>query len=177
MPGEAWYEGAHSLTFSDGTKDGRGFLTGFNTWGTWHLIPTSKPIVAAPQPKTNYVEIPGRDGAIDFSTFLTGEIVYGQRSGSWEFVQDNGWQPWNVAWLDIFHKLHGKEFYVVLEDDPEFYYSGRLSINEFRSDASNNRITIDYVLDAYKKSIRGAWKWDPFNFETDIAYPGEGEML
>ena len=174
MPGEAWYEGAHSLTFSTGEKETSGkrtgHLKGYNTWDTWHLIPTSKPVVASPQPKTNYIEIPGRHGALDLSTYLTGGMVFGQRSGSWEFVIDNGWEHWETIRRSLYEKLHGQQFKIVLEDVPLWYWFGRVSINEFQSDEANNRITLDYAVDPYCYSVledSDAWLWDPFNFETD----------
>lgn len=183
MPGEAWYEGAHSLTFSDGTRETSGkrtgYLKGYNTWTTWHLIPTSKPVVAGPSPKTSYVEIPGRHGALDLSTYLTGGIVFGSRSGSWEFVIDNGWAHWDTIRRDLYTKLHGKEFKIVLEDVPMWYWTGRVAVSDYKAEGSNNKVTINYVLDPYAKSVLGvndAWLWDPFNFETDNvngAYRGE----
>lgn len=174
MPGDAWYEGAHSLTFSDGTKETSGtrtgYLKGYNTWSTWHLIPTSKPVVASPKSVTNYIEIPGRHGAIDLSTFLTGDIVYGQRSGSWEFIIDNGWEHWETTRQRLYSLLHGKYFHIVLEDVPMRYWLGRLAVNDYKPDAANNKVTLNYVLDPYSYPVLGAnddWLWDPFNFETD----------
>lgn len=174
MPGEAYYEGAHSLTFSKGTRvpSGKrtGYLQGYNTWTTWHLIPTSKPVVAGPSPKTNYIEIPGRDGAIDMSTYLTGGIVFGARSGSWEFIIDNGWEHWETTRRDIYEKLHGQEFKVVLEDVPMQYWTGRVAISDYKAEQANNKVTINYVLDPYSHSVllpSDQWLWDPFNFETD----------
>lgn len=185
MPGEAWYEGAHSLTFSDGTKETSGsrtgYLKGLNTWDTWHLIPTSKPVVAGPEPKMNFIEIPGRHGALDLSTYLTGGMVFGQRTGSWEFIIDNGWEYWETTRQAIYEALHGKEFHVVLEDNPMWYWLGRISISEYRPDASNNRVTLNYAFEPYSYSVLGAgndWLWDPFNFETDYTDGRErGERL
>lgn len=174
MPGDAWYEGAHSLTFSDGTKETSGkrtgYLKGYNTWDTWHLIPTSKPVVATPPVKTNYVEIPGRNGAIDLSTYLTGAIVYGPRSGSWEFIIDNNWEDWETIRQSLHSILHGAQFKVVLEDVPMRYWLGRISINEYKSDPANNKITLNYAFDSYSYPVldpQDDWLWDPFNFETD----------
>ena len=53
----------HSITI--GTK---------NTWDDWHLIPKSRPLVNPPSVKTNVVDIPGGDGALDLSTALSGRL-------------------------------------------------------------------------------------------------------
>ena len=42
----------HSITF-DNEK---------NTWDDWHLIPSSRPLVAPPSIKSNYVDVAGVDG-------------------------------------------------------------------------------------------------------------------
>lgn len=60
-----------------------------NTWTDWHLIPSSRPYIEMPTIKEKSVEIPGRNGVIDLTTFLTGSPTYGNRKGSWEFYVAN----------------------------------------------------------------------------------------
>ena len=36
-----------------------------NTWDDWYLIPSSRPVVNPPKPKTKYIDIPGADGHLD----------------------------------------------------------------------------------------------------------------
>ena len=79
----AW---VHSLNFVDDT-------TNINTWVDWHLVPMSRPLVNAPKMKTCIVDIPGADGQIDLSTVVSGKPVYSNRTGSWEFMVQNGWNP------------------------------------------------------------------------------------
>ena len=57
----------HSITFGDGSlypsgspKEGQ--FMGINTWDDWHLIPSSRPVIASPGVSTNFVEIPGKHG-------------------------------------------------------------------------------------------------------------------
>lgn len=174
MPGEAVYNGSHSITFSNGEKETTGpkagYLKGFNTWDAWHLIPASKPVVSGPQPRTSYIEIPGRNGAIDFSTYLTGDITFGSRSGSWEFIIDNGWEHWDTIRQNLYRDIHGKEFKIVLEDVPTWYWVGRVSISDYQAGEHNNTVTLNYVVEPYCYSLFSSeddWLWDPFNFETD----------
>lgn len=141
-----------------------------NTWDSWHLIPSSRPSVASPGISTNYVEIPGRSGALDLTTYLTGGIVYGQRSGSWEFIVDNDHEYWESIRYNIMTYLHGQERYIILEDVPLQYWVGRFSVDIWKSEAAFSRININYVLDPYSKSVYDEtddWLWDPFNFDMD----------
>lgn len=150
----------HSITF--GEK---------NTWEDWHLIPKSRPLVNPPAVKTNVVEIPGGDGALDLSTALAGRPVYKNRTGSWEFYVENGFRDWAELYSEIMGYLHGQKMKAVLEDDPGYYYEGRFSVNAWKSESNWSLITIDYDVSPYKRetdSLDENWLWDPFNFETDI---------
>lgn len=148
----------HSITIGDK-----------NTWDDWHLVPTSRPKFNMPQVKTNFVDIPGGDGMIDLTTALTGRPAYGNRQGSFEFLVMNDYGNWYERYSDIANYLHGKEFKAILDDDPEYYYEGRFTLNEWRSEEHWSQIVIDYNVGPYKKSLLSAgdkWLWDPFNFET-----------
>ena len=160
----------HSITFGDGALDSKGRFAGKNTWDDWHLIPSTRPVVAQASAPTSLVDIPGRDdGPIDLTEYLTGGVVYGQRSGSFEFLVDNDHEYWETIRKKITDFLHGQHMKMVLEDDPGFYYEGTFSLNKWSSEATNSRVTISYVLGPYKYRIKDTlpWLWDPFNFDLD----------
>lgn len=154
----------HSITFRKTV--GSNIITK-NTWDDWHLIPASRPLVNPPSVKTSYVDIPGGDGALDLTESLSGRAMYGNRSGSWDFYVDNDHQDWTVLYSRIMEFLHGQTMEAVLEDDLAYYYEGRFSVNEWRSEKSYSRIIINYAVDPYKYYMEsgGRWLWDPFNFE------------
>lgn len=142
-----------------------------NTWDDWHLIPSSPPVFAPPTPKTKYIDIPGADWHIDMTTALTGDVVYNGREGSLEFYVDNGHDEWFSIYSNIMNYLHGQLLHAVLEDDPIYYYEGRFSVNEWKSEATNSRIVIDYNVAPYKYEVYTSlddWLWDPFSFEDSI---------
>lgn len=143
----------HSITFGDGTVV-LGVFQGKNTWRDWHLIPTSRPVVAQAGVSTNFVDIPGRKlGPIDMTEYLTGGLLFGARSGSFEFIVDNDHEYWENIRTKIVNYLHGKRMKMCLEDDPGYYYEGRFTINEWRSGENNSSITINYALKPYKYQI------------------------
>lgn len=83
----------------------------------------------------------------------------------------NGYKDWDVEYSDILNYLHGRRRKAVLEDDLSFYYEGRFSVNEWKSDKIASLITIDYNVYPYKRNIDSTgedWLWDPFDFETSI---------
>ncbi|MBE6724980.1 MAG: hypothetical protein E7576_07270 [Ruminococcaceae bacterium] len=138
----------HSITF--GNK---------NTYSDWHLVPSSRPVVDPPKPKTQYVDIPGADGSIDLTESLAGRPVFSDRQGSFEFIVlndfnlDNYSYDWNSVYTAVLSYLHGKRMRMVLEDDPTYFYEGRFSVNGWKSDANNSKITIDYVVGPYKYPV------------------------
>lgn len=158
-----WYDKTHTVTFGDK-----------NTWDDWHLIPVSGdiPIPAPPQPKTEYVDIPGADGQLDYTEVLAG-VKYQNRQGSWNFYVVLEGTTWPERYSEILNYLHGRRMKCVLSDDPDFYYTGRFAVNQYQSDEHWSQITIDYVLDPYKLPNNTTstydWLWNEL-FNNTIYY-------
>lgn len=135
----------HSITFGDK-----------NTWTDWHLVPSTRPVVNPPKPKTQYVDIPGADGSIDLTDSLAGRPVFSDREGSFDFIVLNDYNidNYDYNWIDVYTEilqyLHGRRMTMFLEDDPEYYYEGRFEVNNWTTDANNSTISINYVLNPYK---------------------------
>jgi len=139
----------HSITFGDK-----------NTWTDWHLVPTSRPLFNPPSVKTKTLDIPGGDGVIDLTESLTGYPVYENREGSLEFVVLNDFchlvkthEEWYEVYSNIMDYLHGQKVQAILEDDKEYYYDGRFSINSWKSDKDYSKIVIDYSVEPYKRLV------------------------
>lgn len=151
------------------TKKGK--LNGINTYRDWKLLPSSRPVFNPPKVKTNYIDLPGADGSIDATDIISGYPVYSNREGSNEFYVITGYGNWANRFSDIMDYLHGQKVKVILETDPSYYYEGRLSVNEWRSEKDHSKIVIDYNLDPYKYEIQSTtekWLWDPFSFYDGI---------
>lgn len=133
-----------------------------NTWDDWHLVPSSRPLINPPSPRMSFAELVGADGSMDFTTTLTGVPTYGNRSGSWEFIVINKDQlpsvrpiltDWSYRFSEIMAYVHGKAYHIVLDDDPDYYYEGRLAVTSWASEPGNSIITIAYNVDPYKRLI------------------------
>ena len=173
----------HSVVFGDGSlypasaADHKGgqFKAKYDTYKDWFLIPASRPTVPPPGGQTKFVSIPGRDGDIDLSEWLRqGRPAYGNRSGSFSFYVENEHEFWMTIYPKIMNSLHGKTFKMVLEeDDPDYYYEGRFSVDSWKSEAARSTVTISYNLQPWKRRIRKVSErmiWDVFNFEQDYDY-------
>ena len=141
----------HSLIFKDGNVTR-------NTWNHWHLIPSARPVVAQPTPTYKYVDIPGRDGSLDFSDYLIGRPTYSDRSGSFSFYVANedpktgqGFGNWASRKQEIAQFLDGRKLLkMTLEDDINYYYVGRFYMKEWNPGENFSQVTIEYRVRPYK---------------------------
>lgn len=176
--GHIYYDKTHSITFGTGAFTVEGKLTGKNTWSDWFLMPTSRPDVIEPEATRSQLNIPGIQGVVDTSEWLTGAPVYLDRSGSWEFLIDSSRPNWQAIKDEITEYLHGKAMKCVLEDDPNYYYEGRFTVH-CQSGQNMSSVTIDYTLAPYAHhwNPTGDWLWDPFNFLTDRTDQATAEKI
>ena len=126
-----------------------------NTWEDWRLIPASPPSIVLPPVKKNLVDLPGGNGSIDLTRFLNNTPRYGIREGTWEFVITDQTTMTRAQWGSLIASyLHGKRFEkIILEDDPEYYYSGMLEVSAVKPGKSFSGITISYTIDTFKHRI------------------------
>ncbi len=129
----------HSLVFvSDSTE--------INTWDNWHLIPESPPEIKPPAVRTKYEEDPGRNGQIDLTEVLDGQVHYDPHEGSWGFYVANGYNNRPTLVHQMAEFLHGKKLSVILLDDPNYTYTGRFSVESVKNGKNNSMINIKYSL-------------------------------
>lgn len=175
-----YYDGSHSVSFGDlitMTSEGvshTAFNEVANTWTDWHLIPASRLIIPHGVPISKLVKIPGSDGMINLTEYLTGRTNYKDRTGSLQFYIDNGHESPESIRTKIAQLLHGKVIKMRLNDDAGYYYEGRFTVGNLSPGADYSQISISYQLYPYKRTIdyygSSPVLWDTFNFETDYDY-------
>lgn len=148
-----YYNEEHSISFIKMDFAQRTFETVANTWTDWHLIPSSRPIVAQPAVTVKMVEIPGSDTPLDLTDYLAGKPQLGLRTGSFTFIIDNGHENVEEIRKKMVSKLHGKRLQMRLMDDPDYFYDGRFTVGNFESGETNTTVTIGYQLNPYKLTI------------------------
>lgn len=131
----------HSMTI--GTK---------HTYQDFGLIPTSRPVINPPSPNLSYVEVPGVSGSLDITEAISGNITYADRTGSFEFYVVKG-RNWSQVYETVMSYLHGKRLHLILDDDKNYFYVGRISVNQWKSDKNNSYIVLDYQLEPYKYEV------------------------
>lgn len=142
-----------------------------HTFKDWGLIPKSRPVISPPVPKTLYVDIPGADGLLDLTQALTRDVKYENRTITFEFNVLDARNRWSNIYSDILDYLQGQSMKIILDEDPTYYYIGRVQVNEWKSDKNTSIIAIEANVEPYKLAVVSTvedWLWDPFNFETGV---------
>ena len=149
-------------------------INGKNTWDEWALMPVKEGKIefATPELKYESVEIAGSDNVLDMSEVLTGYPLYESRKGSLSFrFFDNGVSA-RARFDQMKNFMHGRKVEIINEDQPEYYYEGRVMVGDFKPKQGNwGDVEISYVLNAYKLELTSSsedWLWDPFNFENGV---------
>lgn len=119
-------------------------LHSYTDFGLWLM---SRPSLGSPEAKISIVDIPGADGNIDLTEANTGEVKYSNRTLTFEFGAMVAEEDQEVFRKSLMNYLHGKRIQkIVLDEDPDWYWTGRASV-EF-SDVQSWRLRCTVTVDA-----------------------------
>lgn len=126
-----------------------------------------------PEAKTYEQDVPGADGVLDLTDAMTGgDVKFKNRPISLEFeTPDRNFYEWSEIISEIANYLVGKKMKIIMDNDPQFYYIGRLALNAEKTDRETGKLVLSGDVDPYKYEIASSledWPWDPFNFETGV---------
>ena len=127
--------------------------------------------ISSPESKTYTVDIPGMDGVLDLSESLTGDIQYKNRKITLNFSIISSLFKQPVDFSKIYNCLHGRTVKLIFDNDPSFYWIGRLSVSTYQEAYLLGSISIECDIEPYKYERYSSiepWLWDTFNFEQDI---------
>jgi len=106
-------------------------------------------VVEAPaEPKTNFVNVPGTDGSKDLSTQPAGRVVYKDRKITWTFALYPG-DNWAEKKHQVSNALNGRRCRITFDDDPDYYYNGRLTVKSYALDRTLRQITVEATCAPY----------------------------
>ena len=117
------------------------------------LLLKSYPQISPPVPKTKFVDVPGRNGRLNLSRTLTGFMQHDRRTIQMEFTILGPREDWLEIHSGIMDALHGQEMDVILDDDPEFCYTGEIAVKEFDPGKATSIVTITADVEPYKTRI------------------------
>ena len=123
----------------------------YHSYDDLHLILNSKEI-GAPQVKTQKINIDGADSALDLTEFF-GDVKYEDVTHRFNFSTIVPQADFLSLYSTIKNALHGRKMRIVLDDDPHFYYFGRLSVSKFTNEKNIGIISVDADCEPYKYKL------------------------
>lgn len=87
--------------------------------------------IGNPTPQSYLVEVPGRNGLVNLTKGLTGNVTYSNRSLKFQYLVSGTYKEVKET-IDLFNSLHGEIFKVIDDDTPEYYYEGEATVTVTR---------------------------------------------
>lgn len=120
----------------------------YNSFEHLDLILNSKTIGAA-MPKLLAVDNTGGNGELDYTDYF-GAVNYKNRPLSFEFSAIGNHKEFLQQYSRIQNLLNGRKMKVTLSDDPDFYYIGRVTVNDWKTEKAIGKLVIDVNAEPYK---------------------------
>lgn len=102
--------------------------------------------IPLPEPQTNFVEIPGRDSALDLSEAF-GTIRYADRIIPLTLYAR---APFDAAVSAFAADVHGRRMNVIFDRDPTFYYDARVTVDDVERHAGYCELSLECRARPYK---------------------------
>lgn len=144
-----------------------GVLHSYNSYNDLGLILNAKKIGAA-APKILSVDITSGDGELDYTEHF-GVVNYNNRTLWFEFSDIGNGLLDNFSRLQ--NLLNGQKWNITLSDDADYYYIGRVYVNEWQSDRNIGKVTVDVNAEPYKMKQATTVIYRLINGETIINCP------
>lgn len=109
--------------------------------------------ISPANPKTNYIDIPGADGALDL-TEAHGEVKYSDRTIKLTFTMNPASDLSEAAWeakkTEVSNRLNGTACRITLDKDPEYYWQGRCTVDSHKSSKKIRQFDVSARVRPYK---------------------------
>jgi phage-related protein len=102
--------------------------------------------IPMPEPQTNYVEIPGRDGALDLSEAF-GTVRYADRIIPLTLYAR---APFDALISAFTSDVHGRRMNMIFDRDPTYYYDARVALEDLERHAGYCELSLKCRTKPYK---------------------------
>ena len=147
----------------------------YHSYDDFKLILSQKTI-GTPSPKTETIDIPGGDGVLDLTDFF-GEVKYNNRELSFEFSTVVPQAQFMNLFSEVQNALHGQKMQIVLDDDADWYYVGRIAVSEWKADRNIGKLTIDCDCEPYKTKRAETVVAVEVSGETTVILPNSNKTV
>lgn len=105
-------------------------------------------VIPAPAPQTKFIQIIGRDGAVDLSEALG--IHYDSRKWTLDFKCFAPSTNWHTISSSVMNAIHGKRLNFSFADDPNYFWTGRISVVNYLSKKGEGTLRLEINSDPFK---------------------------
>ena len=104
--------------------------------------------IPAPAPQTKFVKIIGRDGSVDLTEAIG--LHYDSRTWSLDFKCFDPTVNWHTLTSQVMNAIHGKRLNFEFDDDPNYFWTGRVSVSSYVSNQGTGTLKVGITSDPYK---------------------------
>lgn len=126
-------------------------IGGYHCWDDWGCRMESKEVLF-PDLRTIKVEVPGKDGYLDLTDALRGRPMYDNRKIKIVLIYEGVMTDFGPKVTAIADLIHGKVRSIVFDDEAEYTYAGRCTVNYTVESLNICKITIDVDAQPFKRS-------------------------
>ena len=124
-----------------------------HTLRDWGAAITNSDIISVPEPNLTYLEVPGRNGRLDLSEALTGDVTYANRTIKLALAGNVSVASWVERCKHIFNSYHGRMVKVIFDDDPDHYYQGRASVSDPQRVRNGGQFSLTVDADPFRYDV------------------------
>lgn len=108
--------------------------------------------IGSPEVKKKLLDVEGADGTLDYTDFF-GEPKYSNVTHKFPFATIVPIKEFLSHYSIVKSALHGKKMPIILDDEPNFFYVGRIYVQPFTSEKTIGHITIEAECEPYKYKL------------------------
>lgn len=108
--------------------------------------------IGSPEVKKKLLDVEGADGTLDYTDFF-GEPKYTDVKHKFPFATIVPMKEFLSHYSVVKSALHGKKMPIILDDEPGFYYVGRIYVQPFTNEKNIGHITIEAECEPYKYKL------------------------
>lgn len=124
-----------------------------HTLRDWGAAITNSDLVTVPDANLTYLEVPGRNGRLDLSEVLTGDVTYANRTIKLILAGSVSIATWVERCKHIFNSYHGRMVKVIFDDDPSHYYQGRASVSDPQRVRNGGQFSLTVDADPFRYDV------------------------
>ena len=126
--------------------------------------------IPTPQPYLYLQAVEGRDGLVDLSNAF-GRVFYKNRDWDLDFKITNPSVNWHTIATQVNSLCHGKRFNFKFDNDPDYYWIGRISNRAYSSNQGEGTLPISISSQPYKYKNSVTTLTKTVSGETSITIP------